>query len=60
MHLRRYARRGTATPKSGKSPRSAYHQPAPRADHVMLHVLNEGGQPGPIEVARQLAGSLVS
>lgn len=30
------------------------------ADHVMLHVLTEGGQPGPIEVARQLAGSLVS
>ena len=30
------------------------------ADHVMLHVLNEGAQPSPIEVARQLAGRLVS
>jgi probable F420-dependent oxidoreductase len=30
------------------------------ADHVMLHALNEGAQPGPIEVARQLAGYLLS
>ena len=28
------------------------------ADHVMLHVLSEGDQPGPIEVARTLATSL--
>jgi probable F420-dependent oxidoreductase len=28
------------------------------ADHIMLHVLSEGGQPGPIEVARTLAASL--
>jgi probable F420-dependent oxidoreductase len=28
------------------------------ADHVMLHVLSEGDQPGPVEVARRLAGSL--
>jgi probable F420-dependent oxidoreductase len=27
------------------------------ADHVVFHVLNEGNQPGPIEVARRLAGS---
>jgi probable F420-dependent oxidoreductase len=26
------------------------------ADHVILHVLSEGGQPGPIEAARALAG----
>ena len=26
------------------------------ADHVILHVLAEGGQPGPIETARALAG----
>jgi probable F420-dependent oxidoreductase len=26
------------------------------ADHVILHVLHEGGQPGPIEAARALAG----
>ena len=32
------------------------------ADQVALGVLNEGGQPGPIEaaVARQLAGKLLS
>ena len=29
------------------------------ADHVVLHVLNDGAQPGPIEVARQLAGRLI-
>jgi probable F420-dependent oxidoreductase len=29
------------------------------ADQVVLGVLNEGSQPGPIEVARQLAGELV-
>lgn len=28
------------------------------ADHVMLHVLSEGNQPGPIAVARRLAGRL--
>lgn len=28
------------------------------ADHIVLHVLNEDAQPGPIEVARQLAGRL--
>jgi len=28
------------------------------ADHVMLHVLSQGDQPGPIEVARTLATSL--
>jgi hypothetical protein len=28
------------------------------ADHVMLQVLSQGGQPGPIEVARSLAGRL--
>jgi probable F420-dependent oxidoreductase len=28
------------------------------ADHVVLHVLSEPGQPGPIEVARALAGLL--
>ena len=28
------------------------------ADHIMLHVLSEGGQPGPIEVARTLAAGL--
>jgi probable F420-dependent oxidoreductase len=28
------------------------------ADHVVLHVLGQGGQPGPIEAARALAGSL--
>jgi hypothetical protein len=26
------------------------------ADHVILHVLAEGSQPGPIEAARALAG----
>jgi len=30
------------------------------ADHVMLHVLSEGDQPGPIEAARRLASSLLS
>jgi hypothetical protein len=30
------------------------------ADHVMLHVLNDGDQPGPMEVARQLAGGLLA
>jgi len=30
------------------------------ADHVMLHILNDGDQHGPIEVARQLAGRLIS
>jgi hypothetical protein len=30
------------------------------ADHVMLHVLNDGGQPGPMEVARRLAGGLLA
>ena len=30
------------------------------ADHIMLHVLNEGAQPGPIEVARRLAGRLLA
>src|SRR5215470_5233920 len=30
------------------------------ADHIMLHMLNEGAQPGPIEAARRLAGSLLS
>jgi probable F420-dependent oxidoreductase len=30
------------------------------ADHVMLHVLSEGAQPGPIEAARRLASSLLS
>ena len=30
------------------------------ADHVILHVLNEGSQPGPIEAARSLAGRLAS
>ena len=30
------------------------------ADHVMLHVLAEPGQPGPIPVARTLAGLLPS
>jgi probable F420-dependent oxidoreductase len=30
------------------------------ADHVMLHVLNEGDQPSPIDVARQLAGRLAA
>jgi len=44
---------GTITARIGQ-----YRQAG--ADHVMLHVLNEGGQPGPIEVARQLAGGLVS
>jgi hypothetical protein len=29
------------------------------ADHVILHALSEGDQPGPIEVARQPAGGLV-
>ena len=28
----------------------------PRSDHVILHVLHESGQPGPIEAARALAG----
>jgi hypothetical protein len=28
------------------------------ADHVVLHVLGQGSQPGPIEVARSLAGRL--
>jgi len=28
------------------------------ADHLMLHVLSEGSQPGPIEVARTLAARL--
>jgi probable F420-dependent oxidoreductase len=30
------------------------------ADHIVLHVLNEGAQPGPIEVTRQLAGRLLA
>jgi probable F420-dependent oxidoreductase len=30
------------------------------ADHIMLHVLHEGAQPGPIEVARRLAGRLLA
>lgn len=30
------------------------------ADQVVLGVLNEGSQPGPIEVARQLASRLLS
>ena len=30
------------------------------ADHVILHVLSEGGQPGPIEAARALADQSVS
>jgi len=30
------------------------------ADHIVLHVLNEGAQPGPIEVARLLAGHLLA
>ena len=30
------------------------------ADHVMLHVLSEGSQPGPAEAARRLANGLVS
>jgi hypothetical protein len=30
------------------------------ADHIMLHVLNDGGQPGPMEVARELAGNLLA
>src|SRR5215831_16418230 len=30
------------------------------ADHIMLHVLNDGDQPSPIEVARQLADRLIS
>jgi probable F420-dependent oxidoreductase len=30
------------------------------ADHIMLHVLNDGDQLGPIEVARRLADSLIS
>ena len=30
------------------------------ADHVMLHVLNDGDQPGAMEVARQLAGGLLA
>lgn len=29
------------------------------ADHVMLHVLHSGGQPGPAEAARELAGRLL-
>lgn len=29
------------------------------ADHVMLHILTEGNQPGPIEVARRLASRLL-
>jgi probable F420-dependent oxidoreductase len=29
------------------------------ADHVMLHVLHDGGQPGPAEAARELAGRLL-
>ncbi|HEY5988801.1 MAG TPA: hypothetical protein VIV12_20835 [Streptosporangiaceae bacterium] len=28
------------------------------ADHVMLHVLSEGSQPSPVQVARSLSGSL--
>jgi probable F420-dependent oxidoreductase len=28
------------------------------ADHVVLHALSDGSQPGPLEVARSLAGSL--
>ena len=44
---------GTITTRIGQ-----YRQAG--ADHVMLHVLSEGGQPSPIEVARQLAGRLVS
>jgi probable F420-dependent oxidoreductase len=30
------------------------------ADHVILHVLHEGNQPGPAEAARRLAGRLLS
>jgi predicted short-subunit dehydrogenase-like oxidoreductase (DUF2520 family) len=30
------------------------------ADHIMLHMLNEDAQPGPVEVARQLAGRLLA
>ncbi len=30
------------------------------ADHIMLHVLNDGGQPGPMEVARRLADGLLA
>jgi probable F420-dependent oxidoreductase len=30
------------------------------ADHVLLHVLSDGDQPGPVEAARRLAGRLVS
>jgi probable F420-dependent oxidoreductase len=30
------------------------------ADHIILHVLNEGAQPGPIEVAQRLAGRLLA
>jgi hypothetical protein len=30
------------------------------ADHIVLHVLNEGAQPGPIEVARRLADRLLA
>jgi hypothetical protein len=30
------------------------------ADHVVLHVLSEPGQPGPAEVAQNLAGLLPS
>jgi hypothetical protein len=28
------------------------------ADHVVLHALSDGSQPGPLEVARSLASSL--
>jgi hypothetical protein len=30
------------------------------ADHIMLHVLNDGGQPGSMEAPRELAGNLVA
>jgi hypothetical protein len=30
------------------------------ADHVILHALGNGGQPGPAQVARNLAGRLSS
>jgi probable F420-dependent oxidoreductase len=43
---------GTITARIGR-----YRQAG--ADHIMLHVLNDGDQPGPIEVARQLAGRLI-
>lgn len=29
------------------------------ADHIVLHVLSDGGQRGPVEVARSLAASLL-